>query len=181
MSASTELCKRQNSQQSFYNVALYTVVIDSIFSVSYLYHTIYDFARYLLIISISILVLMKLLVVNVITICYYADTDDGTPYKSVPVIVNDDGHPLNVSLSEARDIVMLDGHVLITLPVTAGNTLLLKIAPLEGLIDTSFVSSHLLGEELLAGSTRDCLYQVTVINDNAGQGLINLCNSLVRI
>ena len=97
------------------------------------------------------------------------------------MIVNGDGRPLGVSLSEARHIVALDGHVFVALPAAANVTLTLKITPLEGLIDASFVSSRLVGEELVVGSTSDCLYQVTLVNDDEGQGLVNLCDSLVSI
>jgi len=88
---------------------------------------------------------------------------------------------LGVNLSEARDIIALDGYVIVALPVAANNILMLKIAPLEGLIDEAFVSSQLVGEEMLEGSTRDCLYQVSVIDDNRGEGLVNLCENLVSI
>ena len=97
------------------------------------------------------------------------------------MIVNADGLPLGVSLSEARHIVALDGHVLVALPAAANVTLMLKITPIEGLIDASFVSSRLVGEEVVVGSTRDCLYQVTLVGDNEGRGLVNLCDNLVSI
>ena len=125
--------------------------------------------------------LLLLLVVIVVITCFvYTDAGEGTPV-SLPVIVNGDGLPLGVSLSEARHIVALDGHVFVALPATANITLMLKISPIEGFIDASFISSRLVGEELLVGSTSDCLYQVTLVGDNEGQGLVNLCNSLVSI
>lgn len=95
------------------------------------------------------------------------------------MIVNDDGLPLEVALSEARDIIALDGHTFVALPVTANDRLMLKITPLRGLIDKSYITSHVVGEELVVGSMSDCLYQVTVVGDNEGQGLLNLCHKLV--
>lgn len=97
------------------------------------------------------------------------------------MIVSADGLPLGVSLSEARDVVALDGHVFIALPAADNDTLLLKITALKGLLDTSFVSSHVIGEQLLVGSTSDCVYQVTVIGDTQGKGLVNLCDNLVSV
>ena len=97
------------------------------------------------------------------------------------MIVSHDGLPLGVNLSEARDTIALDGHVFVALPLAANDTLMLKITPLEGLIGESFVSSRLVGEETIEGSTRDCLYQVAVIGDNRGEGLVNLCDNLVSI
>lgn len=115
-----------------------------------------------------------------ITLIFSAD--DGVPVTSLPVIVNADGRPLGVSLSEARHIVALDGRVFVALPPAAANvTLTLKITPLEGLIEASFISSRLVGEELIVGSTSDCLYQVTLVDDNEGQGLVNLCDDLVSM
>ena len=112
-----------------------------------------------------------------ITLIFLAD--DGVPVTSLPVIVNADGRPLGVSLSEARHIVALDGRVFVALPAASNVTLTLEITPLEGLIDASFVSSRLVGEELVVGSTSDCLYQVTLVDNNEGRGLVNLCDNLV--
>ena len=114
-----------------------------------------------------------------ITLIFLAD--DGVPVTSLPVIVTADGRPLGVSLSEARHIIALDGRVFVALPAAANVTLTLKITPLEGLIDASFVSSRLVGEEPVVGSTSDCLYQVTLVDNNEGRGLVNLCDSLVSI
>ena len=94
------------------------------------------------------------------------------------MIVNADGLPLGVSFSEARDIIALDGHVLISLPTAADDTVILKITALGGYLHT-LSSSRVVGEELLAGSTSDCVYQVTVIGDDKGQGFANLCEKLV--
>ena len=100
---------------------------------------------------------------------------------SLPIIVDADGHPLGISLSEARHIVALDGHVFVALSTAANVTLTLKITAPDGLIDTSFITSRLMGKELLTGSTSECLYQVTLVGDNGGQGIVNLCDNLVRV
>ena len=124
--------------------------------------------------------LMRLLIVVIVMItCYYCVDVEGTLVMAVPVIVNDDGHPLGVSVSQARDVVALDGHVFVALRVAVNDTLMLKITPLEGLIDKSFTISRVAGEEL--GSGADCLYQVTVVGDDGGQGLLNLCDNLVSV
>lgn len=101
-----------------------------------------------------------------------------TSVKSLPVLVNADGLPLGVSFSEARNIITLDGHVLVSLPTAPNDTLTLKITALEGYLH-AFSSSHVVGDGLLVGSTRDCVYQVTVIGDARGQGFTNLCDNLV--
>ena len=127
--------------------------------------------------------LLYLLVVIVVITCYACAgaAAEGFPVKSSPVIVNEDGLPLGVSLSDARHLVALDGQVFVALPAATNVTLLLKITPLEGLLDASFVSSRLVGEEMSVGSTFDCLYQVTVVGGNGGQGLVNLCDNFVSI
>ena len=96
------------------------------------------------------------------------------------MIINADGLPLGISLSQARDIIALDGHVLISLPAASNDTLILKITAVEGYLHT-FISSRVVGEQLLAGSASDCVYQVTVIGDSKGQGFANLCDNLVSI
>ena len=105
----------------------------------------------------------------------------GVPVISLPVIVDADGLPLGISLSEARHIVALDGHVFVALPAAANVTLMLKISAPDGLIDASFVSSRLVGKELLKGRTSECVYQVTLVGDRGGKGFVNLCDNLVSI
>lgn len=99
--------------------------------------------------------------------------------RTVPLIVNGNGLPLDVSLSEARDIIALDGHIHVALPGVANGTVTLKITPLEGLIDESFSTSHLVGEELLVETEGSCLYQAAMLGNIKGEGLVNLCNNLV--
>ena len=114
--------------------------------------------------------------------CYCdADSSGKAPVKSLPVLINADGIPLGVSLSEARHVIALDGHVYMVLPTVANDTLTLKLTSIEGLLHASFVSSRVFGHQVVAGSTIDCLYQVTVVGDDKGQGLLNLCDNLVNI
>jgi len=74
-----------------------------------------------------------------------------------------------------RDFIKLDGdgHVFVSMMIPNA-TLLLKITPLQEMIDDSFISSWLFGDKLLAGSPRDCLYQVVTTGSDKGYGLVNL-------
>jgi len=58
-------------------------------------------------------------------------------------------------------------------------TLLLKITPLQNIVDDSFMSSRLVGDRLLTASPRDCLGQVTTTGSTNGYGLVNVCQGLV--
>jgi len=78
----------------------------------------------------------------------------------------------------ARDIIKLDGHVFVSMMVPNA-TLLLKITPLQDIVDDSFMSSRLVGDKLLAGSPRDCLYQVATTGKDNGYGQVNLCGGMV--
>ncbi|XP_065904141.1 A disintegrin and metalloproteinase with thrombospondin motifs 6-like isoform X2 [Dysidea avara] len=60
----------------------------------------------------------------------------------------------------------------------SNTTLLLKITPLQDIVDESFMSSRLVGDRLLAGSPRDCLSHVTLAGSDNGYGLVNLCKGL---
>ena len=78
----------------------------------------------------------------------------------------------------ARDIIKLDGHVFVSMMIP-NTTLLLKITPLQDIVDDSFMSSRLVGDKLLAGNPRDCLCQVATTGSDKGYGLVNLCEGMV--
>ena len=98
------------------------------------------------------------------------DAKEGTPVKSLPVLVNADGLPLGVNLSKARDTIALDGQVLVSLPTAANDTLILKVTALDERCLYTFSSFC-----VIKGSISDYVYQVTVIDDDKGQGFVNLC------
>lgn len=93
-------------------------------------------------------------------------------------LCTEDGVLLHNDLSVARDIIKMDGYVFVSVSVP-DTTLLLRIAPLQDVADEAFMSSRLVGDKLLSGSPRDCLYRATTVGTDKGKGIVNLCEGMV--